>query len=133
MNITDFIETGNKKWHSKEKYFFKNDKFVFKYTWIIDVFEYQPGSDVNKWNTRYTAMILIDKESRHETRKDDFLEEELYTYTIKKRETNMNRFDEKYLSKFIEDLENIDIDTKIKKNKYQKINGIINGENFMVI
>lgn len=133
----DFNQITEGSFLSKNKFRFENDRVCFLYRWYVEVFQYQPGWNANVWNTKYTISIIVDNESRHEMHKSENADSDLtnmyvYSFQILLRETKNKKYDEKYFSKLLNNLENIKIETKIKKNNYSKINAILNGNHFMV-
>ena len=132
MKIEDFIEVKNGQWCSKERFLFKNDVVEFYYHWVVDIFHYQPGWSY--YNTKYTITILVDKESRCEMHKNptDFIDDILYSFTIKVEEFINKDYNEKDFQKILKQIDKLKIEPKIKKDKYEKIKAILNGGHFNV-
>lgn len=137
MKKDDFIEIFNNYFLSKETFSYDNGIVKFKYKWYVEVYEYQPGWNAEIWNTKYTVSIIVDNESRHEIHKSenayiDPFDMYMYSFQMQFRETRFKKYDEKFFSKLLENLEKLNIESKIKKYKYQKIKAIINGGHFPV-
>lgn len=129
----DFIEESYGYFISKDKFLFKNDEVEFYYKWLVIEFNY-PANWFGDRNTRYNVRILIDSESRHESKKDTFLEQQLYVFDMMKKEirnTYKKPYDINKIFDKIDELKN-KIESKIKVNKYQKIKAILFGGTFQV-
>lgn len=130
LTVSDFEQEYN-TFRSREKFLFDNGTHRFYYRWIVTVYTLQPGW-ADDYDTEYNISILVDKDSRHESKKDDTCERELYGFDMKYSKVRHKNYDEKYLNKLLEKACQIDIDKKLRKDKYKRIDAILNGGTFQV-
>ncbi len=137
MSIKDFnVSEDLKRYTTKERFWFENDVISFWYRFIIVCHEF---TDWNaRYSTRYTLYMFPDDESIHESYKNDkshfdimkaFLDH--YAYGLREK-TAKGRINETELEKMANCIDKINIESKIKVNKYQKIKGLVNGTSFYV-
>ncbi len=135
MGTNDFYRSDDYliRYETKERFLFENDTIRFWYRFIISCHEYQ------EWNsqhfTRYELYLFPDDESIHESRKENipFMKIDIAAYGIILREkTRKGKFDEKEFEKLANAIDGINIESKIKVHKYQKIKGLINGTTFLI-
>ena len=137
MSIKDFnLDDHSKRYTTKERFWFENGVISFWYRYIISYHEYTDW--FGNYSTRYILYMFPDDESLHENYRNDakhlsimktFLDH--YAYGLRKREVK-GRINEKELEKIANCIDKINIESKIKVNKYQKIKGLINGTTFYV-
>lgn len=125
MELKDFepYSDFNDSWISKDKYLFDNGKVCFYYRWYLSYFTKQcwDGND----STEYTVSLMVDNDSVHETRKDDF-PPTWHTFVFKKAEKT-GEFDINILIKTLNSAIKLKIEPKIKVDNYKKIKEILNG------
>lgn len=133
MLITDFTKDKFGDFISNDVFYFKNNIVDFYYKWKINAFTYQPGWN-DDWNTKYIVSILIDKDSRHENHQntDYIVEDRLYCFDAQIKEIKHKKLNDKDLEKIIKGIDKIKIENKIKKNNYEQIKAILNGNNLKV-
>ena len=132
MTITDFKkEEGFTSYISKEKFLFENDKVKFWYRIYLSTHTYQPTWNANDWETSYQVLLVVDDESIHEKRKNCFSKEVECGFLLKES-NKKGHFDINNAEKVLNSALKVKIENKIKVDKYQKILGIINGDNFFI-
>lgn len=125
----EFNRIGN-TFTSVEVFLFDSDKFSFKYRYLVNCHEYQDNmTGENK--TRYQVYMIVDDESVHERYKDYHFKEREHGFLIKKVEKK-GGFNENDFEKLVEQSLKVNIETKIKVDKYQKIKGILTGSEYYI-
>ena len=137
MSIKDFnVSDDLKRYTTKERFWFENDVISFWYRFIISCYEYTDW--FANYSTRYSLYMFPDDESIHESYRNDkshfntmksFLDH--YAYVLRVKEVK-GRINEKELEKIANCIDKINIESKIKVNKYQKIKELVNGTTFYV-
>ena len=135
MSIKDFYISDDylKRYETKERFWFENEFISFWYRFIIGCHEYSTwGGD---WYTSYTLYLFPDDESIHESRKDNltFMKIDLNAYAFRLRERRIKgKIDEKVLDNIANSIDKINVESKIKVRKYEKIKGLVNGTIFSI-
>lgn len=123
---------------SKEKFLYDDGKVKFWYRYLIDHWTFQPGWD-KRHDTDFNSYIVVDwDESVHESHKNpekwgpkkvtDSFYLPFFGFHLKTRTvTYCKNPVEKDYEIVAERIDKHRIDTKIKKDKYERIKGIING------
>lgn len=135
MSIKDFYLSDDylNHYETKERFWFQNDVISFWYRFVISYHEFSDW--YNNYSTRYTLYMFPDDESIHESRKDylNSMKDDIGAYGIfMKERTIKGRVDEKVLEKIANSIDKINIESKIKVHKYEKIKGLVNGTTFSI-
>lgn len=131
MTLEDFNCVSDNTYLSKERFWFENDKVAFWYRIRFSTFTSDDERLANVKNTSYDVIMVVDDESIHENHKDMRLKHHSCGFWLKrveKRGEPTNEMIEKVLNSALK----LKIENIIKKNKYQKIKGIINGTTYTV-
>lgn len=115
---------------SNDTFHFENENVSFNYKIVLKYHSFQDNR-FNQWKTTYQLILLVDDSSIH----NSLLETQLYTLTCSfflKEKTKNGKFDEKFIYDFANSLDDKLIEKNIKVAKYQKILGILNGEDFII-
>lgn len=127
MTLQDFEQTNNMcEWISKERFWFENKKVKFWYRYVLTKHVYQPGWNADIWKTRYSILMLVDKESIHPSLQETYPDFMFHTFLLKETEKR-GKFSEEELEKVLNSALKLKIENKIKDMKYHRINGILNG------
>jgi len=120
---------------SKERFHFKCKRVEFYYRYKIYAWTHGLA---NNLRTDYLLFVDVDEESIHKTHKekvnptiDSTFYDRYFGFLLKKRTTN-GHFNDKDAEWLMERVEKIRLEPKIKENRYQKIFGIVNGEEYSI-
>lgn len=132
MTLQDFERNDMlHEYVSKDRFLYENDKVKFWYRIVLTFHEYQPGYVPNTYETRYEVYMQVDDESIHESKKCDFDKQFLFGFMLKQN-VKKGKFNEDKAEKIINAALKVNMENKIKKDKYQKIIGITTGTNYFV-
>ena len=115
---------------TNERYWFENETVHFWYRFCI---QYNTVQDSNngKWITKYDIIAIVDEECIHDKHRNAFFPLVEYGFMIKTFKKN-GQFDENKVNAILDKIAQLDIEKKIKVQKYQKIKGILSGEKYSI-
>ena len=123
---------------SKESFPFKYKHIMFRYRYEIYAWTYQCSDIEGDVKTDYLVFALVDEDSIHERHRKksnpqfgSCLYNRFFGFLLRKRTRN-GRYNDKDAEWLMERIEKMHIEPKIRKNRYQKIQGIIGGTNYLV-
>ena len=126
MEFKDFKQIDDYTFLSNERIWFENEKVGFWYRIWLNYWQYI--DDYGKQQTNYQVKLIVDEESIHPNHKqtEAFSIDFEYGFWLKDV-VKSGRFNVEQMEKVLKSALKLKVENIIKKKKYQKILGIVNG------